>query len=94
MRFVLFSGRRALATVLLVPVMALSFALPAHPACAMPDARFPVGSMAYVLLDNLIVAAQPAYGAPIVGHLPHGAVVTVTGEPHGSTAAPGIPSRP
>src|SRR5205085_1644504 len=48
---------------------------------ALADERFPAGSMAYIVLNDTELYAQPDFGANVVTRLGHGSLVTVAGEP-------------
>ena len=73
------AGPIRLAAILLLPVLALVAVNPAAPASA--DERFPVGSLAYVVLDDTEVYSEPDFGAAVVTRLAHGSIVMINQEP-------------
>lgn len=69
-----------LAAIVVLPLLALAaFAGTSTPAYA--DTAFPVGTQAYVALNDTEFYNQPDYGASVIARLPHGATVEVSEEP-------------
>ena len=79
MRTMTLAWPRRLAAILMLPILALIAFNPAAPAYA--DERFPVGSLAYVVLDDTEVYAEPDFGAAVVTRLAHGSIVMINQEP-------------
>jgi cell wall-associated NlpC family hydrolase len=78
---------RRLVAIVVLPLLALAaFVSTSAPAYA--DTAFPVGTQAYVALNDTEFYNQPDYGASVIARLPHGATVEVSEEPR--TADSGI----
>jgi cell wall-associated NlpC family hydrolase len=73
------AGPYRLAAIVMLSVLALVAFHPATPAHA--DERFPVGTLAYVVLDDTEVYAEPDFTAAVVTRLAHGVAVMINGEP-------------
>jgi cell wall-associated NlpC family hydrolase len=78
---------RRLAVLLVLPLVAIAaFTSTSTPAAA--DNTYPVGTQAYVALNDTGFYNQPDYGSTIIAQLPHGATVEISEEPR--TAEDGV----